>query len=96
MPNMLPNSNLTELGERVLLTLWKLNGVGNRRVNEEAIKAEIAAAGIQQDLGAEIAGLRAMGFLESATTDGSNMLSLTSLGLSVLRQLEEDKLQELK
>jgi len=96
MPNMHPDSNLTQLAEKVLLSLWKLNGVGRNRVKEESLKADLAANGTEQDLRAEIASLQILGLLESETSEGSNLLSLTALGLSILRQLEEDKLQELK
>jgi hypothetical protein len=96
MPNMHPDSNLTQLAEKVLLSLWKLNGLGRNRVKEESLKADLAANGTEQDLRAEIASLQILGLLESETSEGSNLLSLTALGLSILRQLEEDKLQELK
>jgi hypothetical protein len=91
---MLPDAKLTELGERILDTLWKTGSVGGNAMKEETLKAELASAGIQQDMSGEIAALKTQGFV--TTAEGDTALSLTALGISILRQIEEDKLQELK
>ena len=96
MPNMPPDSKLTELGERILLTLWKMRGIGTNSIKEEALKTELAVEGPLQDLTEEITNLNNQGFLEVDSVQGNRAVSLTALGLSVLRQIEEDMLQELK
>jgi len=96
MQNMPPDGNLTELGEKILVSLWKLGGVGKAGVRAEALKTDMAASGSPENLQAEITALQNLGFLEAQTSDGGILLSLTVLGLALLRQLEEDKLQELK
>lgn len=93
---MPPDGNLTELGEKILVSLWKLGGVGKAGVRAEALKTDMAASGSPENLQAEITALQNLGFLEAQTSDGGILLSLTVLGLALLRQLEEDKLQELK
>ena len=96
MLNMPPESKLTELGEKILVALWKMKGIGRSGVKEEALRAELATAGALEGLSGEIASLHAQGFLQATFSEGNNLVSLTALGLAVLRQIEEDKLEELK
>ena len=94
MPNMPPQA-LSDLGEQILLTLWRLRGIGNKFVKQENIRADLAVDSDQTWVG-EIANLQTEGFLTSTNLDGQDAVSLTPLGLAILRQIEEDKLQELK
>ena len=96
MPNMPPDRNLTELGERILVALWKMKGIGRSSIREETLRAELAPEGALEGLSGEIASLHAQGFLQATFSEGNNLVSLTALGLAVLRQIEEDKLEELK
>lgn len=86
---------LTESGERILLALWKLNGIGKNYVSKNSLKTDLATGASDYRLTDEIVSLRNQGFLETATGD-DDAISLTPLGLAILRQIEEDKLQELK
>ena len=90
----MPSDSLSEIGERILLAAWKLNGVGDRTVSEEALKAESSASA--EEFAEEISILQAQGFITKSTAQESNEFALTPLGLAILRQVEEDKLQELK
>jgi len=94
MPNMPPQA-LSDLGEQILLTLWRLRGIGNKFVKQEKLRADLAVNSDQTWVG-EIANLQTEGFLTSTNLDGQDAVSLTPLGLAILRQIEEDKLQELK
>ncbi len=94
MPNMPPQA-LSDLGEQILLTLWRLRGIGNKFVKQENLRADLAVDSDQTWVG-EIANLQTEGFLTSTNLDGQDAVSLTPLGLAILRQIEEDKLQELK
>jgi hypothetical protein len=94
MPNMPPQA-LSDLGEQILLTLWRLRGIGNKFVKQENLRADLAVDSDQTWVG-EIANLQTEGFLTSTNLDGQDVVSLTPLGLAILRQIEEDKLQELK
>jgi len=94
MPNM-PLQALSDLGEQILLTLWRLRGIGNKFVKQENLRADLAVDSDQTWVG-EIANLQTEGFLTSTNLDGQDVVSLTPLGLAILRQIEEDKLQELK
>jgi hypothetical protein len=93
---MAPESSLSELEETVLLTLWKLGGIGRNHVREETLRADLAKAGFESGCIGEMASLHDQGFLESVTVQDGKEISLTPLGLSLLRQIEEDKLEELK
>jgi hypothetical protein len=87
---------LTEFGERVLLALWRLKGIGENHIREDSLGTDPAVAASVEHLANEIANLRNQGFLETVALDDHNAISLTPLGLAILRQIEEDKLQELK
>lgn len=93
---MAPESSLSELEERVLLALWKLGGIGKNHVREDALRADLAMAGLDTGCIKEVASLHDRGFLQSVTVEGEKEISLTPLGLSMLRKIEEDRLEELK
>jgi len=89
----MPPVTLSVLGAKILLTVWKLNGVGGSSVAEEALKEALPdqSDGYSQEVGV----LHGLGFISKTDTDGSPRVALTPLGLAILRQIEEDKLQEL-
>lgn len=95
MPAMPPRSELTDLGERILYALWKLKGIGQYHVSKDLLGADLGASTSDETLTEAIANLRDKGFLQTFSTDGHPMLSLTALGLAILRQIEEDRLEEL-
>ena len=89
----MPSDTLSVLGEKILLAIWKSNAVGIRSVAEEALRAELpdSSDGFSQELQA----LQELGFVVKRNTTERNEFALTPLGLAILRQIEEDKLQEL-
>jgi DNA-binding MarR family transcriptional regulator len=89
-PNM-----LSELEERTLLAIWKLKGIGKNGVEESNIQTELTDE-TPQNLAVALETLQNQGFIEKANSSGRKFLSLTPLGLAILRKLEEDRLQELK
>jgi hypothetical protein len=93
---MAPESSLSDPEVKVLLALWKLRGTGKNHVKEEALRADLAMAGLESGCIKEVASLHDRGFLQSVTVEGGKEISLTALGLALLRQIEEDKLEELK
>ena len=90
---MSPDS-LTTLAEKILATVWKLNALCNRSIPQERVKTDLSIT--QDELIAETQKLQAQGFLSRIKVDEVDSLSLTPLGLAILRQIEEDSLQELK
>jgi len=90
----MPPESLSPLAEKILATVWKLNALGNRAVSEGRMKADLAVA--QDELTAETQKLQAQGFLSRLKVGEEVSLTLTHLGLAILRQIEEDNLQELK
>jgi len=90
----MPPESLSPLAEKILASVWKLNALGNRAVSEGRVKIDLAIA--QDELTAETQKLQAQGFLSRLKVDEEVSLSLTHLGLAILRQIEEDNLQELK
>ncbi len=97
-PNLaMPSINtLTESEERILLVLWKMKGIGKNRVIEDSLKSDPSLATSGDLLTSEIVNLQNQGFIETVPADDHNTVSLTPLGLAILRQIEEDRLQELK
>jgi DNA-binding HxlR family transcriptional regulator len=90
----MPSDTLSVLGARILLTVWKLNAVGTRPVAEEALRAELPDS--SDDFSQELQTLQDLGFVVKGNTENEkNEFALTPLGLAILRQIEEDKLQEL-
>ena len=90
----MPPCSLSEIGERILLAAWKLNGLGERSVAEETLKAESSAS--DAEFARELSTLEAQGFISRSSTLDRAEFALTPLGLAILRQVEEDKLQELR
>ncbi len=90
----MPPESLPPLAEKILAALWKLNALGNRSISERRLKADLAIT--QDELTAETQKLQAQGFLIRLKVGEEVSLSLTHLGLAILRQIEEDNLQELK
>jgi DNA-binding MarR family transcriptional regulator len=92
----MPQTNsLTDLEERILLTIWKLKGIGKNRVPESNLQTELSNE-TPQNLGGAIEALQNQGFVERRSSTDRTFLSLTPVGLAILRKLEEDRLQELK
>ncbi|HKM78155.1 MAG TPA: hypothetical protein VJZ03_03690 [Candidatus Bathyarchaeia archaeon] len=90
----MPPESLSPLAEKILATVWKLNALSNRAVSEGRVKTDLAIA--QDELTAETQKLQTQGFLSRLKVGEEVSLSLTHLGLAILRQIEEDNLQELK
>ncbi len=94
--SMVSGGTLSELEEKVLLALWKLRGIGTSHVKEDALKADLTQSNLQANWTNEISSLNARSLLDVTAVAGDREISLTPLGLSLIRQIEEDKLQELK
>jgi predicted transcriptional regulator len=95
IPAMPQTNGLSDLQERILLAVWKLRGIGSNNVDQTALKAEMTNEP-SQNLTDAIGTLYTQGFLEKTSTDDRTAISLTPLGLAILRKIEEDRLQELK
>jgi len=76
------------------MSVWKLNGIGSRAVQELALRSDLQLEPDQFLHETEM--LTQRGFLDRSIFDGQPAFSLTPLGLAILRQLEEDRLQELR
>ena len=79
----------------MLLAIWKLRGIGINTVDERQVKAEMAK-GPYEDLTPTLQVLETQGFIEIKDEGDRKGVSITALGLAILRKIEEDKLQELK
>jgi len=95
MKSMSPTSGLSEGGEAVLLAIWKLKGIGTNTVDERQLKAEMAKEP-SEDLSSTLQLLETQGFIEIKDEADRKGVSITPLGVAILRKIEEDKLQELK
>lgn len=95
MPPMPDTSGLSDLEQRLLLAIWRLKGIGKNGVDENNLNTEFSSE-TGQVLISAIRALTNQGFVEQTTSGNRKGLSLTPLGLAILRKLEEDRLQELK
>ena len=93
---MVSGDPLSELEEKLLLSLWKLKGIGKNHIRETTLKADLTQSESQGNWTNAISSLNDRSLLQVVTVDGEREISLTPLGLSLIRQIEEDKLQELK
>jgi len=90
----MPAGGLPALSEKILSTVWKLNSTGQKAVPEDTVRLELSVA--IDDFVKETEMLHKQGFLSRLKVDEKPSLSLTPLGLAILRQIEEDNLEELK
>jgi predicted transcriptional regulator len=90
----MPAQGLPPLSEKILSILWKMNAAGQKAVPEDTVRAELSAT--NDELANEAEMLQKHGFLSRTKINEKPSLSLTPLGIAILRQIEEDKLEELK
>jgi DNA-binding PadR family transcriptional regulator len=95
MKTMPSTNTLSEAQEEVLLALWKLRGIGTSTVDERQLRAEMAKDP-SEGLTPTLQLLETQGFIEIKDEGDRKSVSITPLGLAILRKIEEDKLQELK
>ena len=89
----MPSDSQSGLSEKILLAVWKLKGVGSRYVKEKELKAELPDVG--EGFSRELQTLQDRGFIVKSNSDRDTEFALTPIGVAILRQMEEDKLQEL-
>ena len=92
---MPPSNGLSEPQEAMLFAIWKLRGIGSNPITENQLKTEITndpAESIQPAL----TELQSQGFVQIDNNGGIRQISITPLGLAILRKVEEDRLQEVK
>ena len=92
---MPPPESLSELQEAMLFAIWKLRGIGNNTVTEGQLRAEMANHPAET-IPSTLSQLQSQGFIEMNNSSGQEGISITPLGLAILRKIEEDKLQEIK
>ncbi len=92
----MPSANgLSEHQEALLFAIWKLRGIGNNSVTEDQLKTEMANEPAEI-LPPTLTQLQSQGFVQMASNGGPRTISITPLGLAILRKVEEDRLQEIK
>ena len=92
----MPSANgLSEPQVTLLLAIWKLRGIGDSTVTEDQLKAQVANEP-KDNLPPTLTQLQSQGFIQVADNGGRKTISITPLGLAILRKIEEDKLQEIK
>ena len=92
----MPPDGISPLQEHILLSLWKLKGIGQNFIDEATLRTVLSTEPMQGNWENEVASLQKQGFLQAAKRDEKKLISITSLGLAILRKVEEDRLQELK
>jgi len=78
----------------VLFAIWKLKGMGTNPVTEDQLKTQITNTPAES-LPPALTLLQAQGFVQIDNDGGRKTISITPLGLAILRKVEEDRLQEI-
>ena len=92
----MPQANsLSDPEEAALLAIWKLRGIGTKQITEEQLRAETTNQP-PASLPSALNQLQSQGFIEIAEQAGRKSISITPLGVAILRKVEEDRLQEIK
>jgi predicted transcriptional regulator len=92
---MPPSNGISEAQEATLFAIWKLRGIGNSKITEEQLKAEVTNQP-SEVLPETLTQLQTQGFVEISNESGAKDISITPLGLAILRKIQEDKLEEVK
>jgi predicted transcriptional regulator len=92
---MPPANGLSEPQEAMLFAIWKLRGIGNKSITEDQLNAQMSNESAEP-LPPTLTQLQSQGFVQIAEKGGRKIISITPLGLAILRKLEEDRLQEIK
>ena len=90
----MPVPGLPALSEKVVSTLWKMNARGQKPVPEQALRAELSLT--VDEFAKEMERLRNQGFLSNVKVNEIPSISLTPLGVAILRQIEEENLEEIE
>jgi len=91
----MPSPNgLSEPQETVLFAIWKLKGTGTNPVTEDQLKTQIGNTPAEF-LPPTLTQLQTQGFVQIDNDGGRKTISITPLGLAILRKVEEDRLQEI-
>jgi len=92
----MPLSNgLSEPQEAMLFAIWKLRGIGNNPITEDQLKAQVSNDPAES-LQPALTELQSQGFVQVDNNGDQRTISITPLGLAILRKVEEDRLQEIK
>jgi len=78
------------------MAVWRLGGIGQNFVPEYWLGNHLSMKGIAEAWKEGLQELMALGFLETAQKDGGQSYAVSPLGMAILRQLEEDRLEELR
>jgi predicted transcriptional regulator len=91
----MPSPNgLSEHQEAVLFAIWKLRAIGGRAVTEDQVLQITEQS--DQDIPTILRDLQSRGFVEIRNKAGRSNISMTPLGVAILRKVEEDRLEEIK
>jgi len=93
--NMPTENGLSEPLQTTLFAIWKLKGVGNNTVREDQLKTHLPDHS-PETLPSTLTQLQSLGFVEITTNGDQRKVSITPLGVAILRKVEEDRLQEIR
>jgi predicted transcriptional regulator len=92
----MPSENgLSEPQEAMLFAIWKLRGIGGNSITEDQLKAQMSNQAPEAEA-STLAQLQSLGFVEVTNNNGPKAISITPLGVAILRKVEEDRLHEVR
>jgi len=91
----MPSPNgLSEPQQAVLFAIWKLRAIGGRVVTVDEVLQITPQS--DEDVPTILRDLQTGGFVEIRNKAGRSNVSMTPLGVAILRKVEEDRLEEIK
>jgi predicted transcriptional regulator len=87
-------NGLSDSQEAVLFAIWKLRGIGTSVITESQLKAQVTDEQ-PEAISAALSQLQAHGFVHIDNKNDRKTMSITPLGVAILRKIEEDRLQEI-
>jgi hypothetical protein len=79
----------------MLFAVWKLKGIGKTTVSEDELRRQMTDDPVET-FPATLTQLQSQGFIEIKNKAGPRGISITPLGVAILRKVEEDRLEEVK
>lgn len=92
---MPPPNGLSEPQKAALFAIWKLKAIGSMAVTEDQVKRQMGDDS-NPDIPTILKQLQSQGFVHINDKAGANNVSMTPLGVAILRKVEEDRLEEIK
>jgi len=87
-----PENDLPQQKREILLSMWKAGAIGDRRIPLRDLKAKLADEA-RQNYRSYLENLKERLFIEVFSGGDDDLVSITSVGLAFIRQIQEEELR---